>query len=207
MTRATATALIMQRLGKRTGLDANVIVELQQAQQDLETGEFLPWFLKKALDGLATTAGARSVALPGDFIRETDEKWWLGAADGVKRLHKGGYDELYERELFDSDYSSSYYYAIVGTSMYHFPTPASVMSITGFYFAQAVMLTTEETENTWLKYASSVLVAKAGMRIAKTVRDAEAFGLFKEDYAEAYNKLIAADTAREQAAYNAVMGG
>lgn len=207
MTRATATSLVMQRLGKRTGLDANVVVELQQAQRDLEDGEFLPWFLKKALDGITTTSGTKVVALPSDFIRETDEKWWLGTSDGLVRLYKGGYSELYERELFDVDYLSSYYYALVGTNMYHFPTPASAMAITGFYFARDAELSAAETENNWLKYASGLLVAKAGIRMSKTLRDAEAFKLFESDYAEAYNKLIAANVAREQAASNAVMGG
>jgi len=207
MTRTAATTLIMQRLGKRTGLDADVVVELQQAQLDLELGEFLPWFLTKALSGLTTTANVRAVALPSDFLRETDHKWWLTTTDGAKELYKGSYDELYARERFGSDYLTSNYYAIVGTSMYHFPTPTTAMAIEGFYFAKDATLAAAETENNWLTWAPGVLVAKAGMRMGRTLRDEQVIGLFKEDYIEAYNKLIAANIAREQAALNAVMGG
>ena len=207
MTRAEAMALVMLRLGKRTGLDTDVVLELKQAQNDLETGELLPWFLRKALSGLATVASTKTVSLPSDFIRETEEKWWLTTTDGVKRLYKGEYDELYERELFDSDYLDSNYYALVGGSIYIFPTPASAMAIAGFYFAGDVELSAAETENNWLKYASGALIGKAGMRMAKTLRDETAYKIFSEDYNEAMGRLLRAEIARQQAAMNAVMGG
>lgn len=206
MTRAEATELVMLRLGKRSGLDTDVVLELKQAQRDLEEGKFMPWFLKTALS-LTTTDAVRYVALPSGFIRETEEKMWITDSESAKRLYKGNYDELYERELFDSDYLSSWYYAVVGANIYIFPTPDGAYSITGFYFAQDAVLSAAETENNWLKYAPGMLIAKAGMRMAKTLRDEAAYNLFKEDYGEAYNEAVLSNVAREQAALNAVLGG
>lgn len=205
MYRDTAVSLIMQRLGKRTGLETDIIAELQQAQSDLELGEFLPWFLAKALS-LTTIASVRAVALPSDFLRETSHKWWITVSSTAKQMYKGEYDDLYSRELFDSSYLESNYYAIVGSNLYQFPVEDSACAISGFYFGADTILSTNVT-NQWLTYAPGLLIALAGMRMSKTLRDSDAYGMFKEDRAEAYNKLIAADVARSQAALNAVMGG
>lgn len=206
MTRDTAAALVMQRLGKRTGLDTDVALELQQAQSDLELGTHLPWFLKKDLS-LTTVASVRYVSLPSDFLRETEELLWITTSNGVRQLVKGQYDELYNREIFDSDYLQSYYYAVVGTKLYVFPLPASAMAITGFYFAQDAVLSAGNSENNWSKYVSGLLIARAGLRMSKTLRDGEAFGLFKADYEEAFGEMLKSDVAREQAAMSAIMGG
>ena len=207
MTRNEATLLVMQRLGKRTGLDADVVAELKQAQNDLELGVTLPWFLKKSLSGLVTVAGTRTVALPTDFLRETDERWREVATSGTASLTKGSYDELYEREIFGAGYLASQYYAIVGTNMYLFPTPAEVKTISGFYYAKDAVLSADGTENNWLLWLPGLLIARAGIRMAKTLRDNEAYGMFKEDYIEAYNGFLSTETAREQAALTTIAGG
>lgn len=208
MTRSEAVSLIMLRLGKRTGLETEIVLELKQAQKDLEQAPALPWFLIKESVGLTTSAGSRVVVLPSDFLREsTTTKAWITTSDGVQLLHKEDYDALRGIAAEDESYLEAWYYALVGKNLYIFPEPDSAMAIEMFYFAADDELIADATENDWLTYASSVLVSLTGYRVARTLRDQEAMQMFQQDYQQGLAELTGSTIARGEAAMNSIMGG
>lgn len=207
MTRDTAVTTIMRRLGNRTGIETQVIAELQARQVLLERASELPWFLLTRKTNYATVANTQTVDLVGGFLREfEDVPLYLVDSDGADQaLDKDDFDVMHRSGNFLTPGQPTNY-ALIGDKFYLFPTPNGVYTLKSFYYAAAAELTSD-IENAWLKYYPELLIADAGLQLARFFRDQGAQAMFKEARSEAYTLMLVENEARKQAARNAFLGG
>ena len=208
MTRDEAVALLEDRLGNRgTTFDALIVTEMKAAQTRLEMLPQLPWFLLTHSTDLATVSGTKTVELPSSFLMEDEySQLFLIDDDGnFRRVIKKTYDTLRGSGHFDSD-SLPIFFALQKSTLYFFPTPSGGNTIDWFFFAQDTVLSSN-VENEWLKYVPELLVAAAGLRVARYMRSAELIQLFTQDYKDALGEMLLQDEARRQASLDAYMGG
>jgi hypothetical protein len=207
MTRDEAVATIRNRLGNRgPAFDPMIVDELKRAQDHFEQNGTPPWFLVKTDSSRSTTAGERRLTLPGDWIMESeDDGIWLLAPGGV-RLAKREYRALRGSAFYTAN-GRPEMYAIVGTTMYLFPTPDKEYGLELNYYAADAKLDSGDVENGWLKYAPWLLIAKAGLEVARTLRDEAAVAIFSNRLAEAKLDLLRQTEARRQEGLEAFMGG
>lgn len=210
MLRSEAIALISQRLGKRSGLDAEILVELKVQQTKLERDVMLPWFLMKDdyVTSLSTAVGVDYVALPTDFLRESDDEnlyiYDVSADNDARftKLEKGTSGD--SRPRYQGS-GKPRFYSLVGTRVVFDPTPDAVYALRWKYFAAALPLTTD-IENKWLLYAPLYLCGHVGAALAASMGNGDALQLFAADIASERTRLQNETTAREEAGRERTMG-
>ncbi len=210
MLRDDALSLLATRL-TRADLVTEGLAEMQLAQSRLELQAFLPWFLIKETTALVTAANQDTIALPSDFLRETEEdegKFWLTDTSVTPTL----YTELEKRthgllvaEFPDDIAAQPQKYAVVGSLIYLRPVPDAAYTTRLMYYGRAEALTSN-IENAWLLNAPELLIARTGMQLSRYDADKGMYDMFKEDYALALIELHTADEARRQAGMDALMG-
>jgi len=212
MNRGAAVSLIAGRLGNRTGLSASIAAEITAAQEELEQMPELPWFLINK-GSLATDASPWTIptAFSG-FIREVDEQnplWYQSTTDSNRwePIIKDDYEVLRANSDLDGE-GTPQYYAIVGDLLYLFPKLSTVYAFNFefFYFKKDTVMTLDADENNWLKNASALLIAKAGLAVARFLRDPEGVKLFTQDYNLHLAQLGARNAARQTAGMHIRMG-
>lgn len=205
MTRLELVTMILNRLGGRSGttLSALVVSELQFRQQVLEREAELPWFL---LTEAAVTVSAEEVTLPTGFLREyEDDSFFIQQSSGVwKQLDKRLPTHIFEDEDLVGSGEPSAYYLL--KELHVFPTPSSSYSGRFFHYAAQPVLSADETSNEWTVEAPDLLGAEAGYLVAKYLRDFNAAQLFETEIRDARRRIVAANVARKQAAYQAFLG-
>jgi len=205
MTRLELVTMILNRLGGRSGatLSALVVSELQFRQQVLEREAELPWFL---LTEAAVTVSAEQVTLPTGFLREyEDDSFFIQQSSGVwKQLDKRLPTHIFEDEDLVGSGEPSAYYLL--KELHVFPTPSSSYSGRFFHYAAQPVLSADGTSNEWTVEAPDLLGAEAGYLVAKYLRDFNAAQLFETEIRDARRRIVAANTARKQAAYQAFLG-
>lgn len=212
MIRNEAVQIVQNRLGQRSGLEGPIAAELQLKQLELEHSPILPWFLVKEKSDLVTVAAQRTLAVPTDFLREHADSnslgsLWLTTKDGNEvQLRKGYYDVLRGDSWLDDNGQPSDY-ALVGGSFYFFPCPDDAYPLRLFYYAKDDLLTDQDDTNKWLENAPDLLIAAAGVAIAKFLRDQAAIQLYMQDLAEARQRLITENIARAEASGLYSLGG
>lgn len=209
MDRDTAVLRVADGLGFKTGMDARIVLRMQEAQRYLEQGKTLPWFLIEEDDTLTLAEGENSVALPEDFLRETDE--------GLMRYTPTGYTYPTYVKRRDFDDSMDAYsdvapagpkvYVVRKASLYFFPSADRAYTLTWSYYKRGALLSAGDTENEWLEFAPEVLIAETGKRMARDLRDAGALQLFTDMYSEARDALYREMIVRELASGPSQMGG
>ena len=198
MQKQTVIGLIKSRLGNRTdaGIDTRIAGELDAAQTELELyGDFVPWFLLSDEVPVATVVGAQEIALPSDMLQE----WEDGAV---------AYDYLpvtkYEHQALQAKYQDSVgepkAYAMLAESFKVFPIPDAIYTLKLRYYQKDALPSTLAAagENRWLKYAPMWLLAKAGVAVARYIKDAEATAMFQADAAAAREQVYKAHVARAE---------
>lgn len=208
MIRDDAVNLLADRLGNRGDtFDTQIINEMQAAQVRLEMLPQVPWFLLFHDTTLATVADAKTVTLPTKFLMEDEYSQLFIVDDSGNhfRVAKKSYDNLRGSMHFDSN-SLPEFFALQKNTMYLFPTPSGVNSFDWFYYQKDSTLDTN-IENEWLTYAPEIIMAAAGLKIARFMRSAELIQIFQQDYADALTELMLQDEARRQAALESYMGG
>lgn len=216
MTRSQIINLILARCGRQendTYLAAQALTEFALIQERLEGGAFMPWFLLTDEVPLITVANDRTVTLPAPFLREYEDfplyRYDATAASPYTRMQKDEFDVL------ESQYSSSSAdipaaYSLDGGVLNLFPTPNDAYTLRWQYYAKQP--TTDagggtDLTNAWTINASDLLVAELGSIIAGHYkRDQALAAAFQQDIVRAYNRLVAFDEARKQAAKDAHMG-
>jgi hypothetical protein len=210
MLRDDAIALLADRLN-RTDLTTRAINEMQMAQIQLESLEFLPWFLLTEMATAATIAFEERLALPSDFLREAEEdEATLWTVDNTTTpptksfLSKSTYALLVEKYK-NSTYQKPLEYALVGQYFRLRPIPDVIYTVQFLYYAQAALLTTN-IENLWLKYAPDLVIANTGMLMSRYPNDTVRYAMFAADYKIALDGLKKLDVARREANLERTMG-
>lgn len=196
-------------LGKRADMNTSIIAELKAQQARLEEAAFLPFFiLAEEYQILFSAIGDEAIALPDDFIRESeDEVLWLfnPVVEPDKRwtvMEKAMAPEL-KRRLKPSGTPSAY--AIAGSQLMLGPTPDAVYEFKWKYYQHQPTLDTN-IENAWMKHAPLLLGGLAGITLATALGNATALATFSADVQEQTKRLSDQDTARTEAAQDRTMG-
>jgi len=211
MLRDTFISLMGKRLGNRTDLDASILLEMVNVQENLleGNGALLPWFLLTPLvTSTDTVAGDEKIALPADFISWSEEHpiWLYDAAASPKKelLAKKNYWTMTEkypepgRPRFCSEFE--------GTLALH-PTPDAVYTIQFRYLAKDTALDTGNIENKWLKHASDWMMAEVGAIMAgRYLQNPKLESQFIADKALARSRLLILHEAKNEANRTRQMG-
>lgn len=183
MTRTEAVTRINDGLGFRPAghsLEPKIILRLQEAQRDLESGKTLPRFLIREDQPLTLLAGAHTALLPDGFIREDDDNrlhFFTPTSDIAKYLKPKRYNDAVIANLREQGPIGPSVY-VIRTNTIDFVTTADTdYDLVWNYFASDALLTSD-SENAWLREAPEWLIGEAGYRIAKDLRDADAVQLF-----------------------------
>lgn len=182
-------------------IDAQIVREIQLAQQELEKRAELPWFLLSEEATIPLTAGEDRVPLPSNFLREYNEEggMWRRSTDGVKYIMRKSIRGLHIFYPQTEEYGDNeYYYSLDGNYFRIYPEPTNGDTIGMLYYKRDVVLSSNIT-NAWLTNAATLLLAKAAMPIASALRNREALKEVSDKYAIADRALDLAIVARREA--------
>lgn len=199
-------------LGSRSGITDRIVKEIQFAQVKLEASEQLPWFLINYLD-TSWLANDNEYALPATLIRGIEDipLFWRKdptATDPNKMvpLASGPYAAL----ASDPDLSvagTPEWYAIQGSNYYIWPIPDIAYNARLIGYIKAATLTLSAETNLWSTHCPDLLIAEAGYKLGKALRDQPATQLFNNDRGEAAKRLWASDTAHRSSGFIMKMAG
>jgi len=216
VTRDQAVDIIMARLVQRTdtSLRDKIIAELVRAQDQLERGSFLPWFLLSESSETSTTADEERVGLPSNFLREyEDGALYLVKSDGSwKELVKDDLDALRGLYPDNSKTGEPRYYSLTGQYFILKPVPDKIYPLRMRYYKQDSSLAgsygdSNNIENQWLRYSPELLVGMAGEVIAgQYVFNAQLAQQFGQMAAAARVALYRQDVARQEVNASRTMG-
>ncbi len=197
MPRDQLLKLIENRLGGRSDLRSEIILELQLAQERLELGPVFPWFLETLKETLVNTSGALdTVALPSDFIVEVKEDLvqYLDSTGSWLTLDKADWGDTKKADL--RDYSAPSFYSIVGTDIKLSPAPTEVFTFRVRYYAKQTTLSSD-ISNGWTTSAPEVLLSQTGVMVAGGIMDDKTKGRFESSLIIAMNEMWAFDEAKK----------
>ena len=176
MTRDEAVALIQKELGFRSDLTATIIDVMKLAQEILELGPTLPWFLLSEKSFILTTVENERVPVPIDFLEEYEESALVYQPDDTTAqeviLGKRDLDTLLKEFSNVVDPTATREpekYALRGEYFIIFPTPDAQYRIQMTYYRKADVLTSN-IENDWLKNAPYFLIGKTGGMLPSPIK-------------------------------------
>ena len=201
MLRDAAVDIIAKRLGQRTDLTSDIIAEMQliQATTLERNGKFFPWFLLSEWSSASTVASEERVALPTDFLCESEEYPFqiLDSNGAWQNLTKRAYD--YAFEMYPASEALPVLYAVGDDYFYLRPIPDAVYTIRMRYFKRGLSLATN-IENVWLKWAPDLVIALVGEVMARQYTQNNALAdTFAAKAGTAGEMLYSQHMAREEA--------
>jgi len=205
MDTGTAIALIQQRLGSRSGLESLIGRELEAAREAVENRGFLPWFL---LQLNIVPFATDYIGFPSGFLRFNDRGetglWYRRDSTQVwSPLTRVDLDVANtDSQLVGSGAPLAFVQR--GLTAYLRPVPIDAFEVQFDYYRTAGPIFLEG--NLWMQYAPNLICAIAGQRIAQSLRDTNAAGLFQADISLYESMLREADTASDEASRTRYMG-
>lgn len=208
MDRDTAVARIQEKTGFRSDRVAEITNALQEAQDELEKGQTLPWFLLQEDQIFTITPPVTPVAtplevtLPSGFIKESDDQEgnlrWPQTTPGpsvfVQKM------DLKEAETFFFAQRRVWWddgvqvvqpaantlvagvptvYVLRKATIRVYPGPDKVYNLLWNYYTHDSRLDASNVTNQWLTYAPQLLLGRAGIMFASSVRDSDAVSYFQ----------------------------
>lgn len=208
MTRNEAVTMIQQQLGFRSDQTDNIIAYMKLAQQSLEKGRTLPWWLKSERSFIYTTADEQRVILPSDFLREEEGSQLVYIPENSTKkpifLDKDMVDQL--EEFYGTNTGEPEAYALDGKYFRIFPTPDDTYQIRMVYLKKDTVLSTN-VENQWLKHLPYLLMGVTGTMIASALRDQTAAATFQGWAKDGLSMMYSENEAREHTNMNYQIGG
>ena len=184
MLRDVAITRIQDGLGFRTDQSDRIALRLQEEQRDLERGKILPRFLLRLDQTLSLLSGSQTVSLPSDFLRRSPNSLRYLPTDGSSDVYQTipwrTYDEAFAT-YSDWDAAGPKVAVLRVSDVYFFPEADVNYSVLWSYYRKDDVLTSN-VENLWLANSPELLIGGAGRRIARDLRNKEAYQLFDEMY-------------------------
>ena len=225
MLRDEAVARIHNNLGYRplgTSLQGGVETRLQRAQEYMEQGKSLPWFLLQLDATFTLFVGNSAFALPVGFIRESDESRLhvLGSSPIHYLSRRYTIDGMQAYQLATDSIMPSVYAirrqmnATPAPGVKTTPSPGVVEFFRTFgqnytfewdYYKKDAPLTSN-IENNWLREAPEVLIGLAGASVAHDLHNTEAEQGFVQLFQDRYKALFGEMIAQEEASQPLQMG-
>jgi len=207
MTREEIVDVIIERLGKRTDLEDQIIVELKEVQRTkCEGHHWLPWFCITENQTVSTTADEERVPVPTDFLMEDDNQaLWIVNENGKDlELKKDDLDVIKARtadtETDDSDTGQPEYYDLVGDYFILRPIPDDVYTLRLRCMSRLATLSSDSSENGWTTHATDVLIYETCAVMAREyLKDTESAEGFEARAKQAWDRLYRKHIAREEA--------
>lgn len=208
MLRDQLVKVLAWRLGNRKDMEERIIAEMDLAQElVLEQHPWKPWFLAKDLEGVSLQAGESSFALPADYLDEAEDAvLWLVEPE------TGGYIECQKETVEDlrrflPTYDRPYAYAVdKGFVKLSSGVPVA-LNVSWQYMAKDALMSLDNVETLWLKYAPDLVLAAIGAEIAgKHLQNPTLAGAFQSDMGQAWQRLQALDTAKKELNQQRAMG-
>lgn len=198
MNRAEAITEIQRGIGFRSDKQDEIISALAQAQELLEGGTSLPWFIISEDETINLVAENGTFTLPTNFIREVEETGEDSfSVNDLMYINKVDYTAAKSRfGLSTAGYPSCY--ALRRNSLVFFPAPDTDIEITWSYYAKQDSLSTAST-NSWLDNIPYLLIGMAGKRVATQLRDMAAVSAFADMESTWAGNYLRKLTAREEA--------
>lgn len=215
MNRGQVIALIGKRLGNRTDLGADILIEMDLAQATAleRNGRIVPWFLETEIASAPTTPGDERLPIPTDFAmeKETGGLFIYDASLGTEpwvKLTKDDYDALLAE--FQDQQTRPKKYSLGGQYFRLKPTPDAVYTVKQIYFATVTapsLLANDNTDNLWLRYAPDLMIAVVAKVMAeKYLQDRELGASFDGDITRAWDRLNSETEAQQHTNREYVMG-
>ena len=209
MDRDTARARIQFHLGNRSSHADKIVLAMQDAQIELEQQAELPWFLLEEVSSASTVVDEERVAVPSDFLRETEEDALYifdSTLDADKQWTLLIKEDLtFLRKTYPGTGTPGFY-ALVGAYYRLFPTPDAVKTLKHIYYKTDAVLTTN-VENQWLKYFPNLIIGRAGMDVASDIGAEKKIPVFAHILARAEDLYMRSTEDREHTNRRYVMGG
>lgn len=208
MTRNEAVALIQQQLGFRTDKSDEIVTNMKLAQQSLEKGKILPWWLKSERSYIYTTADEQRVPLPTDFLREAEDSQLVYVPEDTTEklvfLDKDTTEQL--EQFYGIETGAPKAYSIDGVYFRIFPTPDDVYQIRMVYMKKDQVLDTN-IENKWLLHLPYLIMGVTGTLIASALRDTTALSVFQGWARDGLAMMYTENEAREHTNMDYQIGG
>lgn len=212
---------IITRIGRRlrrgvasgSNFQGEIIDELVAAQSKLEEAPTLPWFLQHE-ETEAQAANAETIdvvaELEATFIRFLDDDPLLyldptGAADELFEVVQNSELRIM-KQRFPGTALVPEEFVLVGKDIFLRPIPTQAITYTVRFYRRDPTAPAEGATTLWSTNFSDLLMNMAGVEIAWTLRDNDAFARFERDLALARTAFIKVVAARENAGQVHVMG-
>lgn len=213
MIRDDAVTRILSRLGNRDPVEYTTIIlyEMDDAQRyELEgDASLLPWFMLSESSGALFTPGEERLEIPEDFVMEFEDSPLQTLNFESNRyvpLKKDDWDAIVAKYA-ESAPGMPKAYALVNQYFRVAPVPDLEYPAKFIYFAQQPLPSVANVENSWLKYAADLLLARTGYTVAsKHLQDMELAGKFLAEGVIARARLWRLNEARLHANHEYQMG-
>lgn len=199
---------IQDSLGYRKDKTNEIRNAIIRSQRLLEQGKTQPWFLIDSVN-VDLLEGESNVAYPTNYNRiSRDYAPYIPTTGSVNRT--------YLKELVGDTAAQIYYgsstdasdlesvapgapraFALLPLTLRFYPEPDADYIVRLTYYKHAEELSESVLENEWTLYGFDALVAHAGMRMARRLRNQEALANFTEQWSECSNSLFRQFILRE----------
>ncbi len=199
-------AALRFRLGNKKGLDADILREINFAQERLEKEPTLDYWFLVNFSTILLTQGDNNIPFPTGYLREYDDHL-------PSLIVSGGYVPLLRLSLedaraeFGTASGAPRAYTIVDGLFKVFPTPDKEYQMDLPFIKAQPILTEVVVENEWTLEASQILMNKAGIALSQALRDQEALANFTNDFNVAFGEMASRVVQREEANMDRQRGG
>lgn len=203
MTLTEMLSIARFRLGNKRNFDEQLVAEIKMAQNGLERDPKLNlWFLFRSFT-FQSYIGERTYPMPNDFVKmaEMYQPYFQNPEGAVFDIKRKPAHLVFR----PTTTGSPEYYGMEGQMFVTDKNADGVYRI--FYYGSDVeLISSVQEENNWTRLAPNVLVLRAVMNIAKTVRDMDLFTLTKAEYDVEYRNLSDMCVAQEDYGYDISRG-
>lgn len=208
---------IKYRLSRQqdSSIDTRIIAELAAAQESLEGGTTLPWFLNVQLPYEVSGAHDNfSVLNYPDFLRVAEDDYALRVEDLtredetlVKLTRQDTFEKLIGYEPGEADASTlPVTYCILGNTIHVRKKQVVTRNYYLSYFRKDPTIPAANAITLWSTYVPELLAAEAGIQVAQYLRDPSAIKFFMGLRSVKFAEMLRRNQALQDADQNYVMG-
>ena len=202
-TQAQTIAAVARRLGRRTNLDADILLEMDIVQQTVleRNGRIVPWFLPFTINSaLPTVADTETITLPADFIGVPEQGgFFLNNSDGDWiKIVKGDYGHNLTKHQDETGFPEAY--SIDSLYLRLRPIPDAVYSGRLAYKAKDALpsATASGSSNLWMTHFPDLLIYQTAQWCARDIlQDFELATTFEGSLKAAWDRLLVETERRE----------
>lgn len=198
-----------------SSIDVRILAELAAAQEELEEGTTLPWFLSTQAN-LEVVGAHETLSLldyPG-FLRIAEDDFALSVEDltrtdetYVKLTRQDTYAQLMRYSSGTADESTlPEAYFVQGTLAHVRKKQVVNRKYRLSYFAKDPTIPVAGNSTLWTTYASNLLMSAAGVHVSRYLRDTESLQFFMGMKNAKMAEMVRRNQALQDADENYVMG-